>query len=284
MTAVHPRTYLYVPADQEDKLAKARTAEVDALILDLEDSVAPDRKDTARANLRAWFAEPGAPGEPGPEVWVRVGADTVERDLAVLPRHGRAGVVLPKADPGSVGRADVLAGRWEERAGVRPGTVRVLALLETPEGMAAVDRVAGAPRVHRLGIGEADLAASLGLLPGPDRAELAPLRSALVLASAVARLPAPVGPVETAVHDTALLREGTRRLLRQGFRARTLLSPRQARAVTEELTPTAEEVERAEAVLAALERGGRGATVDRDGGFVDEAVARAAREVLSRAR
>lgn len=277
---MNPRTYLYVPADQEDKLLKAGGTRVDALILDLEDAVAPDRKDTARSNLRSWFER--TTDRSTHELWVRVDADTVEEDLAVLPGHGRVGVVLPKAEPETLHRLDDLLGRWEEGAAVPRGSVRVLALLETAPGMASVDQVARAPRVHRLGLGEADLAADLGLVPGPGRDEFAPLRMSVVLASAVARLPPPIGPVETAVRDVERLREGTRKLLRQGFRARTLLSPRQIPVVEEVFTPSEEEVRRAEAVLSALEGEGTGATTDEYGGFVDEAVARAAREVLLR--
>lgn len=277
-----PRTYLYVPADQEDKLLKAGGARVDALILDLEDAVAADRKDTARSNLRTWFER--TTRTRARELWVRVDADSVEEDLAVLPGHGRVGVVLPKAEPRTLHHLDDLLGRWEERVGAPRGSVRVLALLETAVGMASVEAVARAPRVHRLGLGEADLAAELGLVPGPERDEFAPLRMSVVLASAVARLPPPIGPVETAVRDMERLRESTRKLLRQGFRARTLLSPRQIPVIDEVFAPTEEEVRRAQAVLSALEAEGVGAAMDEHGGFVDEAVARAAREVISRAR
>ncbi|MFT7835818.1 hypothetical protein Q5530_06685 [Saccharothrix sp. BKS2] len=102
----------------------------------------------------------------------------------------------------------------------------------------------------------------------------------MVLASAAAGLAAPIGPVETDVHDTERLVETTTTLLRQGFRARTALHPRQVGTINAVFTPTPAEV----AEATALVRGFTGdVAVDRTGRFVDPAVLRTAHEVLARA-
>lgn len=279
------RSYLYVPGDQPSKLAGAAGRGADALVLDLEDAVSPPRKDEARSlvgeHLRA--AGPGA----GPELWVRVSTEAMELDIDAVVTAALTGVFVPKADPEQVARAAAALSRVEAERGLPAGSLRLIALVEHAEGLRDAAAVAAHPRVDRLGLGEADLAADLGLVPGPEREELWHYRAQVVLASALARCGRPIGPVETDLRDAELLERGTRRLLRQGFRARTTLTPAQVAVVNRVLTPSADEVARATAVVAALEaatRAGSGVAVDTDGRIVDEAVARSAREVLSRAR
>jgi len=263
-----PRSYLYVPGDQPDKLAGAARRGADALIVDLEDSVAPGRRPAARAAVAAHLA--------GGAAWVRINADTPAEDLAAIAdRPGLAGVVVPKAEPELLAEVDaLLAGRPE---------LRVLALLETAMALRDLDAVAGSPRVVRLGIGEADLAGELNLRPGPDREELWPIRSAVVVASAAARLLPPVGPVDTSVRDLSTLRHTTELLLRQGFRARTAISPTQLATINEVFTPTEQEVATARDAVARLAAAPSGLAVDAEGRMLDAAVLRAANEVLGRA-
>ncbi|MET8002234.1 HpcH/HpaI aldolase/citrate lyase family protein [Nonomuraea glycinis] len=281
-----PRSYLYVPADQSDKLAKSRGSAADALILDLEDAVAAGSKETARKQAGEFVVSLGsAPATP--QTWVRVNADTVEQDVAAVAAPGLRGVVVPKADPEVLARADAALTR-AETAHARPaGAFAVLALIESAVGVARAEDVAAAPRVVRLGLGEADLAGELGLRPGPAREELWPIRSRIVVASAAAGILAPVGPVDTALRDTGLLQETTRTLLRQGFRARTAISPRQLPVINEVFTPDADELAAARDLLdrlAEAERRGSGVALDAAGRLIDAAVARTAREVVGRAR
>lgn len=279
------RSYLYVPGDQPSKVAGAAGRGADALVLDLEDAVAPGRKDEARTTVGEYVraAEPGA----GPELWVRVGSDALEDDAAAVVGPSLAGLFVPKSDPEQVARAEGVLSHLESERGLPVGSVRLVALVEHAGGLRDAAAVAAHPRVDRLGLGEADLAADLGLVPGPDREELWPYRAQVVLASTLARCGRPIGPVETDLRDAGLLERSTRRLLRQGFRARTALTPGQVAVINAVLTPSPDEVERATAVLEALDaatRTGSGVAVDATGRIVDEAVARSAREVLSRAR
>jgi len=282
---MNARSYLYVPGDQPAKLAGAAGRGADALVLDLEDAVAAERKDAARALVGDHLRT--VEGGVGPELWVRVGTESLEDDAAAVVLPSLTGLFVPKADPEQVGRADAALSRLELERGLQAGSVRLVALVEHAEGLRDAVSVAGHARVDRLGIGEADLAADLGLVPGPEREELWAYRAQVVLACTLARCGRPVGPVETDLRDSDLLERSTRRLLRQGFRARTALTPGQVAVINAVLTPTADEVARATAVVGALDaatRAGSGVAVDDAGRIVDEAVARSAREVLSRAR
>ncbi len=278
-----PRSYLYVPGDRPDRMATAAGRGADALILDLEDAVPAPAKVAARAHVRTFLAT--AP--EGPQWWVRINAESLAVDVAdVTIGPQLSGIVLPKADPALLAELDRRLSSAERSAGLPARSVPVLALIESARGLMAVQRVTTAPRVVRVGLGEADLAAELGLQPGPDREELWPLRSQIVVASAAAGILPPVGPVETAIRDSERLVRTTALLLRQGFRARTAIHPDQVAVVNETFTPSDEQVAAARDVLdrlAAAQEGSAGVALTADGGFIDEAVARSAREVVGRA-
>lgn len=278
-----PRSYLYVPGDRPDRMASAAGRGADALILDLEDAVALPAKAAAREHVRAFLA--GAP--EGPQWWVRINAESVAEDIAAVVGPRLSGVVLPKADPALLAELDRALSSAESESGVVPRSLPVLALIETARGLVVAEQVAAASRVVRLGLGEADLAGELGLQPGPDREELWPLRSRIVVASAAAGILPPVGPVETAIRDEERLVRTTALLLRQGFRARTAIHPAQVAVVNEAFTPSAGQLAAARDVLdrlAAAQEQSAGVALTADGRFIDEAVARGAREVVGRAR
>ena len=262
-----PRSYLYVPADQPKRLAGAAGRGADALIVDLEDAVPLAHKESARRAAAGYLSAERA--------WVRINAETPEEDVAaIVDRPGLLGVVVPKAEARLLFEVDGLLAS-------RPG-LPVVALIETARGVRTLDAITTAPRVTRLGLGEADLAAELHLRPGPDRVELWPIRSAVVVASAAAGLQPPIGPVHTAVRDEEGLRRTTELLLRQGFRARTAITPTQLPVVNEVFTPTAAEVREAREALALLSAE-TGVAVDAAGRMVDRAVLRSATEILARA-
>ncbi|MGC5051722.1 HpcH/HpaI aldolase/citrate lyase family protein [Micromonospora sp. DT48] len=276
------RSYLYVPGDQPDKLARAASRGADACILDLEDAVAAANKPAARDTVATFLAD--AP--TGCQWWVRVNADTPDVDITAVAGAHLTGVVVPKADVDLLARVDRLLGDAERAHRLPAGALVVFALLETAGGVWRADAVAAAGRVVRLGLGEADLAAELRLQPGPDKAELWPLRSRVVLAAAAAGLAPPVGPTETTLRDPDRLEQTSRLLLRQGFRGRTAIHPAQVPVVNRVFAPTDEEVAAARDVvdrLADAERHGSGVAVTGDGRFIDAAVARSAREILDRA-
>lgn len=258
------RSWLYVPGHRQGWIAKARSCGADVVIADLEDGVPLDAKDAAVALVLDVLA--GA--RDGVPVWVRVDPSRLG-DVTAVADAGAVGIVLPKSGTALVGEVDGLLGA---RA------LPLVPLVESAVGLDELAEVAAYSRVLRFGMGEADLCADLGLMPGADRSELAPYRAQVVWASTLWGKQPPIGSTSTELRALESVRTSTEVLLRQGFRARTAVHPSQAAVINQVLTPTAAEVDTAREAVAASS----GASAV-GGRMVDEAVARAAREVLSRA-
>lgn len=277
------RSYLYVPGDRPDHLARAGARGADALILDLEDSVPVTGKARARQLLAGWLAAQAGAGE----WWVRINPHLAGADIAATVAPPVRGVVVPKADPALLNDVDHVLTTRERALGLDPGHFQMLPFVETAQGLLAAASLAAAPRVVRLGIGEADLAAGLGIQAGPGDAEVVPLRLQIVVASAAAGIAAPVGPVFLDYADLAGLRESAQAMLRLGFRAGSAIHPAQVATINAVFTPAGAEVTQARRLVAAFEeaeRGGRGVITDERGRMIDAAVIRAARDILARAQ
>jgi citrate lyase subunit beta / citryl-CoA lyase len=273
VTAAPARSWLYVPAHRTELAAKALGGDADGVVLDLEDAVPKERKREARA-ATARVVEDGA-GKP---VRVRINplaSGHGRDDLAAVASPCVDAVRLPKAEsPAEVDEvADLL-----ERAGANP---RVECLIESPLGLERAFELASHPAVIAIGLGEADLSASLGV-EGEDGLLYA--RSRCVAAARAAGLPPPVPSGFPPIGDQDGLRRTTELGRRLGFFGRSAIHPRQLPAIHEVFTPTSDEVERARALVEALEEAedrGAGATALPDGRFVDPAVAEASRRTLA---
>ena len=269
------RSFLFVPANRPERFVKALASGAGAVIIDLEDAVAPGAKPAARAQLaQAWA------GFTGPEqarLVVRVNAAGTPWHLedlqlmANLAAEGLGGVVLPKAEAPDMLRT---------LAAHTGTTCALLPMVETAAGLAAIDALAGCPRVCRLVFGNLDFQADVGMACGPDEAELAPVRLALVLASRRAGLAAPVDGVTAALQDPDQLRRDTARSRRFGFGARLCIHPAQVAVVNAGLGPSAMEVDWALRVLAHQQRTGEGVfTLDER--MVDAPVLKLAQRTLA---
>jgi citrate lyase subunit beta/citryl-CoA lyase len=282
-----PRSLLYVPGDRPHWVPKAWASDADAVILDLEDSVAPARRALAREDTARVVAENIVDGVTAGEIWVRVDASTLAEDLTAVVGPGLRGVMLAKAEPSSLRMAASLLDRLEAERSLPPQSLSLIALVETAQGIRHLWDVAESPRVSRMALGEADLAGELGLMPDQRRTELLPLRLAVVVASASAGLERPIGPVHTALDDAPGLASSSAEQLRQGFRARTAIHPNQIQTINLTFTPDAEEVDRARTIVSTYEEAlasGAGAVRGPDGQIMDRATVRIAREILARAR
>jgi citrate lyase subunit beta / citryl-CoA lyase len=284
------RSYLYVPADQPTKLAKAMTSGADAIICDLEDAVAVASKDAARAALCDFLSGRLSSDADGPLVWVRVndGARGLDDVRAITEAAGSCldGVYLPKATLEKLHAVDrTLTEGEQQRGDMTVGEIPMCALLETAAAILDARMLASAPRVIRLAIGEADLCAELGteLTPSDEREHLL-ARQMLVLASAAAGLDGPTGPVSADFRDLDSFRSSTLALKRMGFRSRAAIHPAQVAVINDVFTPSEDEVRAAARVIdlfdASLDRGD-GVCTDDDGRMVDEALVRSARRTLA---
>ncbi|PWK30992.1 HpcH/HpaI aldolase/citrate lyase family protein [Cupriavidus plantarum] len=269
-----PRSYLFVPASRPDRIGKAIAAGPDAVIVDLEDAVAPDDKDAARAALAtAWADLRPRADTSGVALLVRVnGADTVwfEADLTTCRQMGVSAVVLPKADPPALRAMRALL----------PDTA-CLALLETAAGFDDLRAVARAPGVERLLFGSIDLMADLDV--ADDGAPLDYFRSAIVAASRAAGLPAPVDGVCTAIGDAEALAADTARGRRFGFGAKLLIHPNQVPGVHAALAPSADALAWARRVVDQA-AAANGAAIAVDGKMVDKPVLDRALRILADAQ
>jgi citrate lyase subunit beta / citryl-CoA lyase len=285
---VTARSYLYVPGDQAHKLQHALASGADAIIADLEDAVAPSAKANARRTVADWLATQ-LDGDH-PELWVRVNpaARLLADDLKVAVGPAMTGICLPKTHtPEQLRSLGELLAAAERQAGLAEGAVKVVPLLESAAGILSARAIAQEPRVWQLGLGELDLCAEVGIQPSADERELLPVRVQVVLASAAAGLVPPIGPVSTDFRDLAALRRSTEGLRRLGFGSRWAIHPTQVPVINQTFTPTPEQLEAARRLVerynGALDQG-VGVCVDEDGHMVDEAVVRAARRTLARAR
>ncbi|MEO3977852.1 CoA ester lyase [Streptomyces sp. CAU 1734] len=280
------RSVLYVPGDAPEKLTRALRSGADELIVDLEDAVPPDSRDAARREVAGRLREVAAGAVP--LLWVRVNpGEQGIRDAAAVALPGVAGVVAAKArDPAGLAALGRTLAAAEHEHGLAEGTFGIIPLIESAGAVLLAPRLARAPRVVRLQLGEADLRAELGVDPGPDGRELLHVRSRIVLAAAAAGIRPPVAPVSTDVRDPEGLRESTRAFARLGFRGRACIHPAQIPVVNEVFTPSPEEVDRAREVVTRFREAlaaGTAVCLDGRGRLIDEAVVRRARRLLATA-
>lgn len=272
-----PRSYLFVPGDRAEVLKKAADRGADALVVDLEDAVAPSSKDTARAVVTDWL---GRRSRPTPPTWIRINSDpSGERDIEILAGSSVDGVMIPK-----VRSADDVRD-WCSRIEEIQPAFSLLVLVETAGAMRQIDAIASTPGVTQLMIGEADLGAELGIVP--THTVWDSLRADVVVGSAAAGISPPIGPVDPDFSSPERMEAGTRHLQEMGFASRAVIHPAQIAPVHAALTPSAEEVEAARRTLSQHEQAlasGRGAYVDSEGVMVDEAMVRRARHILAIAR
>ncbi|MEK9838251.1 MAG: CoA ester lyase [Ilumatobacter sp.] len=282
MSELRPRrSVLYMPAANERALEKARTIPADALILDLEDAVAPDAKDAARANACAAAAS----GDYGNrEITIRCnalatpwGAD----DLAAAATSGAQAVVIPKIE--SVDELDAVVTHLD--AAGAPANLGVWAMVETPTAIADIRSIAAHPRVPVLVMGTNDLLKELRAEAGANREALVPHLAAALLGAREAGKVILDGVYNDVRDPDGFLAEAEqgRRL---GFDGKTLIHPSQVDPANDTWAPSAEAVDHAERVIAAFEAAeaeGRG-VITVDGRMIENLHVDNARRVLATAR
>jgi citrate lyase subunit beta / citryl-CoA lyase len=282
LAAYRPRrSVLYLPSSNERALEKAKALPVDALILDLEDAVAPEAKDAARENACA-AVRSGAYGRR--ELTIRVngtGSAWHDADLAAACAAGPQAIVVPKVGSADEVRSLVAA---MESAGA-PEHTRLWAMVETPVAVLHAEEIARASdRLGCLVLGTNDLYKELGATFAPGRAAIQVSLQLVVLAARTAGV-AVLDGVFNDVRDTEGFLAEARQGRELGFDGKTLIHPGQVGPGNEVFAPGTDEVERARAVIAAFEAAqadGRGvATLD--GRLIEQLHVDTAQKVLATA-
>ncbi|EUB99843.1 Citryl-CoA lyase [Rhizobium sp. CF080] len=284
------RSFLFVPADSIAKFRKASTGEADALILDLEDSVAPDAKDKAREMLAEMLKAP----RNRQQLFVRVNAlDTglSLTDLVSAMPHRPDGIVLPKSAHGDdVGKLAAWLDALEAAYDIEAGTTDIIAIVtETPESLFNLGSYKDAsPRLAGMMWGAEDLAAAFGATHNRtgDGFFAAPFLMArnLCLAGAAAAGVMAIDTVCTNIGDVEALLSEVREARRDGFGAKAVIHPSHVDPVNRAFTPTSEEVDWARRVAAAFTDEPAAGVIRIDGKMVDRPHQRQARKILEAAR
>lgn len=266
------RSYLFVPADSERKMKRAAQVGADALILDLEDSVAPDARPAAREMARDFLQDRH-------DAWVRINpvdTDDAPVDLEVVVPSGPAGIVLPKPrSAGAVARLAAKLDKLEEAHGLEPGGISILPICtESPEALFNLGSYVGEiPRLSGLTWGAEDLSAAIGATANRDEQgnwlppyELA--RSLALLAAGAAQVAA-IDTVYTDFRDIDGLATYAASARRDGFSGMLAIHPDQVDVINRAFVPTAAELERAERIVALFEENPDAGTLGMDGQMID---------------
>jgi Citrate lyase beta subunit len=284
------RSLLFVPADSERKLDRARKAGADALILDLEDSVAPERKSEARRLAAAFLAEWDTPAP----VYVRINGLTTglaDDDLMAVMTARPMGIMLPKAEGGR--DVALLAAKLrvhEAENGIEDGATRILPIItETAAAVFSAGTLAGSSeRLSALTWGAEDLSAALGARTTRDEAGrytpvFAMTRAVTLLAASAAQVPA-IDTVFPAFRDAEGLARDCAEAERDGFTGKMAIHPAQVPVINAAFTPSQEAIDHARRVVAAFKDAGQTGVASLGGEMIDRPHLLRAERILERAR
>jgi citrate lyase subunit beta/citryl-CoA lyase len=287
------RSLLFVPGDSERKIAKGLASVADALILDLEDAVAPDRKPAARALCAEVLAQ-ARRDATSKLLIVRINAlDTPHalHDLAAMVRHAPFGIMVPKCSGATeLEQIGYVLDGLEARDELPPGQTKLIPVATETAG-AVLNLVGGIRLIHRLyGMlwGAEDLAADIGALANRDGQGryTVPciLARTLCLLAASAAGAVPIDAVYTDFRDAAGLGAEAAAAARDGFTAKAAIHPDQIEVINAAFTPSTAESERARRILAAFAAAPDSGAVALDGRMLDRPHLRAAQRVIARSQ
>ncbi|WP_375175123.1 HpcH/HpaI aldolase/citrate lyase family protein [Pseudooceanicola sp.] len=280
------RSFLFVPGDSLRKFEKARTGEADALILDLEDSVAASAKIEARQTVADMLDAP----REGPALFVRVNAlDTgmTLDDLAAVMPHRPDGIALPKCEgPEDLKTCANYLAAFEAAHDLPPTKIIAIAT-ETSGSLFTLGDYAGSDeRLWGMMWGAEDLAADLGAREnGAKQGFHEPFRLArnLCLAGASAAGVVAIDTICAVLDDLSVVEREAREARRDGFGAKAVIHPKHVAPVNAAFTPTEDELDWAKKVLAAFEANPDAGVVRIDGQMIDKPHERAARKIMATA-
>ncbi|MEQ9590807.1 MAG: CoA ester lyase [Parvibaculaceae bacterium] len=285
------RSLLFVPADSQRKLTKAASSGADALILDLEDSVSLEKKESARAGAREFLS--GAPNVDS-QIYVRINpldSGFALDDLVAVCVAGLEGIVVPKVNSrDDVHRLSCYLDALEVSVGIPASRLRIIPVAtETPRAVLSLSSFSsGLPRLKAMTWGAEDLSAVLGattnsLGKGRWTSVYESVRSQFLLAACAAGVPA-LDTLYADFRDADGLAENCRISRRDGFVGRIAIHPSQVPVINESYSPTSEELALAARIIAAFEYNPEAGVVGLDGVMYDAPHLQRARRLIATVR
>jgi citrate lyase subunit beta/citryl-CoA lyase len=286
------RSLLFVPGDSEKKLEKGFGAGADVVIVDLEDSVAPQNKATAREIAARFIA--GNRQQTSSAIYIRVNdlsSGLTDDDLAALVSAKPDGIMLPKSNSGQdVQQLSAKLRVHEAENGLPDGGIKILPIItETAAGVLAAATYAGASaRLAGLTWGAEDLSAAIGARAARDEngryTDVFRFARTMTILAAGAAEVAAIDTVFPGFRDMAAFEAECVEAERDGFTGKMAIHPAQVPVINAAFTPSAEAVERSQAIVAAFEAAGNPGVVGIDGKMYDRPHLRLAERLLARAR
>jgi citrate lyase subunit beta / citryl-CoA lyase len=263
--------FLFVPGTRPERFAKALDSGAGGVIIDLEDAVAAEDKETARNAIRgAW---PSFTAEQKKRLVIRSnspGSQFYSADLILAQELDVACLLIPKSES-----VDQMNGA----ALVLPNTA-LIPMIETAIGLDHLREIANANQVIRLALGNLDLQADLGMVCDPQETELHTARYQIVLASRVAQIAPPIDGVTPTTDDVVRIQDDAERAKRMGFGGKLCIHPKQVGIVKSAFMPSEQEVAWAQRVIEA-DKASKGAAVKLDGRMIDRPVVLLAQRTLT---
>lgn len=284
------RSWMFVPGHRQRMIDKALGLDVDAVMLDIEDGVAPGEKDTARKLIGEALGRERLPGSPARFVRINaIGHARMEADLEAVVRPGLDGLALPKVETAEeVLKVEAVVREREPALKIERGDIKLLVAIESPKGLLNAPAIAAcSPRVVGLMFGAEDFGREIGL-PTAREGEARDMlyaRSAMAVAAASAHVQA-VDGVWVDLKDTEGLWGFARQSRRLGFSGMSLIHPSQIDPINSVFSPTLEEIDYAQQVVQAYEEAvARGdGSISFGGQLIDRPIVERARRALEMAK
>lgn len=263
--------FLFVPGTRPERFAKALDSGANGVILDLEDAVAQEDKESARNAIRtAW---PTFSADQKKRLVIRTnspGSQFYSADLILAQELQVACLLIPKSE--SVDQINGAALVLENTA--------IIPMIETAVGLDRLREIANANQVLRLALGNLDLQADLGMVCDPQETELQTARYQIVLASRLAHIAPPIDGVTPSTDDLERITDDAERAKRMGFGGKLCIHPKQVPIVQAAFMPTEEEIHWAKRVIEA-DQASKGGAVKLDGKMIDRPVVILAKRTLA---
>lgn len=284
------RSWMFVPGHRQRMIDKALGLNADAIMLDIEDGVAPNEKDAARKNIAESLGREKTPGSPARYVRINaIGHARMDADLEAVVRPGLEGLVCPKVDtPEDVAKVDAILDEREPKMKMAQGSVKLLIAIESPKGLLNAPAIAAASS-RNVGVifGAEDYGREIGLptVREGEARDLIYARSAIVVAAAAAHIQ-PVDGVWVDLNDSAGLNDFARQSRQLGFSGMSCIHPSQVDAINTVFSPTAEEIDYCQKVLQAFEEANaRGdGSIAFGGQLIDRPIIERARRTIDMAK